>query len=69
METTPGQKPRRLPLQRALVTLLSWLRRLLGSIYLDAIERELAGLRKLIESRELSSTEDAEEVTTHSPDS
>jgi hypothetical protein len=106
VETPPADKRPTLALQRALLTLLSWLRRVLGSAYqivfrdqlgsinrqterlgsaavesvthlgsevraldqrLDAIERELAALRKLIESREQSSTEDAEEVAAHPP--
>lgn len=106
MDTPPADKRPTLALQRALVTLLSWVRRVLGSVYqivfrdqlgsinrqterlgsaavesathlgtevralgqrLDAIERELGALRELIEGRERSSAEDAEEVAAHPP--
>ena len=106
METPPADKRPTLVLQRALATVLSWVRRVLGSVYqivfrdqlgsinrqterlgsaavesvthlgsevralgqrLDAIERELAALRELIESGEGSSAEDGEEVAARPP--
>jgi hypothetical protein len=101
VDTGSSDKQPAFALQRALVTVLSWVRRVLGSVYqivfrdrlrdidrqterlgsasveavthlgsevraldqrLAAIERELAGLRELIERREGSSPEDDEQV-------
>jgi hypothetical protein len=101
VETGPSDKQPGFALQRALVTVLSWIRRVLGSVYqlifadrlrhideqterlgsasvesvthlgsevraLDArlagIERELAALRKLLETRQSSGAEDDEQI-------
>ncbi len=101
MDTGSQDKRPTLALQRALVTVLSWVRRVLGSVYqvvfrdqlgaisrqterlgsasvesvtflgsevraldkrLEAIERELAALRELLESQERSSASEDEPV-------